>query len=275
MVPEFVNLDMPSLYALIFIVLVGLPHGAFDGAIAAHLAAKQSALNLFKFIGYYLITAALVIAAWVNWPKQMLALFLIISVLHFGWGDATKKSGLPLFTQIVVHGGIPVFGIAYFHPADVKALFDVMTFGASGLAMQLSQVAIPIIICLGVVYAGLALKEKSLRVRFMEFLIVTALVAFLPPLVGFAIYFCLIHTCRHILRIWAMLAKVNSPKVLITQALGYTISSWFLGGLAFLFLNTGSIHSQLVQVIFIGLAALTVPHMILVDGFFRAEKRIH
>ena len=229
MIAEFINLDMPSLYALLFIVLIGLPHGAFDGAIAAHLAAKQSTLNLLKFLGYYLITAALVIALWVSWPKQMLALFLIISVVHFGWGDATKTSGLPLFTQIIVHGGIPVFGIAYFHPTDVKTLFDVMTFGASELAIQLSQVAIPIIVCLGIIYAGLALKEKSLRVRFMEFLVVTALVAFLPPLVGFAIYFCLIHTCRHILRIWGVLSEVKSSKLLITQAFGYTVASWVLG----------------------------------------------
>ena len=34
-------------------------------------------------------------------------------------------------------------------------------------------------------------------------------------------------------------------------------------------LDSGNISQDLLQVIFIGLAALTVPHMILVDGLFR------
>jgi len=36
-----------------------------------------------------------------------------------------------------------------------------------------------------------------------------------------------------------------------------------------LWLDSGNISQDLLQVIFIGLAALTVPHMMLVDGLFR------
>ena len=36
-----------------------------------------------------------------------------------------------------------------------------------------------------------------------------------------------------------------------------------------LWLDSGNISQDLLKVIFIGLAALTVPHMILVDGVFR------
>ena len=39
-------------------------------------------------------------------------------------------------------------------------------------------------------------------------------------------------------------------------------------------MNESTVEAELIKIIFIGLAALTVPHMILVDGFFRTEKRV-
>ena len=203
----------------------------------------------------------------------MLALFLIISVIHFGWGDASAKFGLPFFVQIVLHGGVPVFGIIYFHPDEVASLFSILTFGAPDLAMRLGQLAAPILLCLGVLYAVLAFHESALRGRFIEIIIITALLAALPPLVGFALYFCIIHTSRHMRRIWHILTATAAPKRLIMQAAAYTIASWLFGAVAFLWLNESTLEAELIQIIFIGLAALTVPHMILVDGFFRTEKK--
>ena len=264
---------MTSLYALMFVVLIGLPHGAFDGAIATHLAAKRSGFTPIKFSIYYCLTTFVVIALWLAFPGVMLAIFLVISMIHFGWGDAVNKSGITFIVQLVVHGGIPIFGIVYFHDTEVVPIFDILTFGAPDIALQISQLAVPIITALIIVYAGLALQNRLLRWRFAELLAITALLAVLPPLVGFAFYFCVIHTSRHIRKIWYVLSSATASKTLIRQALGYTIGSWFFGAVAFFWIHNGNIHAELVQIIFIGLAALTVPHMILVDGFFRAEEK--
>lgn len=272
MMEQFITLDLASLYALLFVVLIGLPHGAFDGAIAAHLGAGKSAYTATKFIIYYGLSSAMIIALWFALPGEMLTLFLIISVIHFGWGDTSVKSGLPFFVQVALHGGLPIFGIVYFHPDEVAPLFSILTYGEPHLALQLSQLAAPILLSLGVLYALLALQKPAMRRRFVELLIITPLLATLPPLVGFALYFCIIHTSRHMLRIWRLLTVTVAPKRLIMQASGYTIASWLFGGLAFLWLNENSVEAELLQIIFIGLAALTVPHMILVDGFFRNEK---
>jgi len=93
MIEGLVLLDMASVIALLFVVLIGLPHGAFDGAIANHLGAGRSLAEAAKFITGYCAAAGLVIAIWIMFPAVTLTLFLIISMVHFGRGDASAKSG--------------------------------------------------------------------------------------------------------------------------------------------------------------------------------------
>ena len=273
MIEGLVLLDMASVIALLFVVLIGLPHGAFDGAIAYHLGAGRSFATGAKFIASYCAAAGLVIAIWIMFPAVTLALFLIISMIHFGRGDASAKSGPVFMTQVVLHGGLPIFGIIYFQQSSVILLFDALTNGASDLAILISKIMVPVLGLMAGLYGLMAFRDALLRPRFAEFILLAVLIAILPPLVSFALYFCIIHTGRHMRRIWHVLALTSSPKGLYQQAAGFTLVSWIVGGAAFLWLDTGNLDAALLQVVFIGLAALTVPHMILVDGFFAKGQR--
>ena len=273
MIEGLVLLDIASVVALLFVVLIGLPHGAFDGAIANHLGAGRSFATTAKFIASYCAAAALVIAIWIMFPAVTLALFLIISMIHFGRGDASAKSGPVFMTQVLLHGGLPIFGIIYFQQSSVIPLFDALTNGASDLAILISKIMVPLLGLMAGLYGLMAFRDASLRARFTEFILLAVVIAILPPLVSFALYFCIIHTGRHMRRIWHVLASTISPKGLYRQAAGFTLASWLVGGAAFLWLENGDLDAALLQVVFIGLAALTVPHMILVDGFFAKEQR--
>ena len=132
---------------------------------------------------------------------------------------------------------------------------------------------VPVMGFMAVVYGLMSFRDAALRARFAEFILLAVVFAFLPPLVSFALYFCIIHTGRHMRRIWHVLASSSSPKGLYRPAVGFTLASWLVGGAAFLWLETGDLDAALLQVVFIGLAALTVPHMILVDGFFAKGQR--
>ena len=268
MIEGLVLLDMASVIALLFVVLIGLPHGAFDGAIANHLGAGRSLAEAAKFITSYCAAAGLVIAIWIMFPAVTLTLFLIISMVHFGRGDALAKSRPVFMMQVLLHGGLPIFGIIYFQQTSVIPLFDALTNGDSNLALLTSNIMVPVMGLMAFVYGLMAFRDASLRARFAEFTLLAVVFAFLPPLVSFALYFCIIHTGRHMRRIWHVLASSSSQKALYRQAAGFTLASWIVGGAAFLWLETGDLDAALLQVVFIGLAALTVPHMILVDGFF-------
>jgi len=273
MIEGLVLLDIASVVALLFVVLIGLPHGAFDGAIANHLGAGRSFGAAAKFIASYCSAAGLVITIWIMFPAVTLALFLIISMIHFGRGDASAKSGPVFMTQVLLHGGLPIFGIIYFQQSSVIPLFDALTNGASDLAILISKIMVPLLGLMAGLYGLMAFRDASLRARFAEFILLAVVIAILPPLVSFALYFCIIHTGRHMRRIWHVLASTSSSKGLYRQAAGFTLASWLVGGAAFLWLETGDLDAALLQVVFIGLAALTVPHMILVDGFFAKEQR--
>ena len=268
MIEGLVLLDMANVIALLFVVLIGLPHGAFDGAIANHLGAGRSLAEAAKFITSYCAAAGIVIAIWIMFPAVTLTLFLIISMVHFGRGDALAKSRPVFMMQVLLHGGLPIFGIIYFQQTSVIPLFDALTNGDSNLAILTSNIIVLVMGLMVFVYGLTAFRDASLRARFAEFTLLAVVFAFLPPLVSFALYFCIIHTGRHMRRIWHVLASSSSQKALYRQAAGFTLASWIVGGAAFLWLETGDLDAALLQVVFIGLAALTVPHMILVDGFF-------
>ena len=268
---ELATLDYLSIFALLMVVVIGLPHGALDGAVAMHLGVGRSINAILKFLAYYLLCAIFVIIIWYNFPDLSLFVFLIISMIHFGWGDANSNLRSQFFLQIVSHGGIVTFGIVYFHVDEVLPIFDMLTQSNSYFVIQFSKFIFYIISFFTFIYFTLIFRNQALRLRFLELIFVWLIVISLPPLLSFAVYFCFVHTARHIRNIWNELKIKISPKIIISQAIILTIASWIFGIFALYYIDSGDLDSDIIRVIFIGLAALTVPHMILVDGFFRKK----
>ena len=268
---ELATLDYLSIFALLMVVVIGLPHGALDGAVAMHLGVGRSINAILKFLASYLLCAIFVIIIWYNFPDLSLVVFLIISMIHFGWGDANSNLRPQFFLQIVSHGGIVTFGIVYFHVDEVLPIFDMLTQSNSYFVIQFSKFIFYIISFFTFIYFTLIFRNQALRLRFLELIFVWLIVIFVPPLLSFAVYFCFVHTARHIRNIWNELKIKINPKIIISQAIILTIASWIFGIFALYYIDSGDLDSDIIRVIFIGLAALTVPHMILVDGFFRKK----
>jgi len=122
------------------------------------------------------------------------------------------------------------------------------------------------------IYAWQAFCEPKWRRGFFEAGFILMLLNVFPPLVGFSLYFCCVHTTRHLWSVWAAVKVTYPHHTLFTGAIFFTLASWAAGIVAFWWCaSLMAAVSALLRVVFIGLAALTVPHMILVDGFFRAK----
>ena len=266
------SFGLVNLLALGGVVLIGLPHGAFDGAIAACLGQANRPVAMIRFIILYVALAGLVVGLWLVFPVASLVGFLGISIVHFGLGDARAGTGWFRFVQAVAHGGVVVAGISQSHRLEVDVIFGYLIGGdAAPVWMAIDVASVMIVVALAI-YAWRAFWDARWRFGFLEAGLLILLFAAVPPLVGFALYFCCVHSARHLWSVWTAVKAEFPRHKLFTGAMAFTLASWGAGAAVFWWCASFMIvESALLRVVFIGLAALTVPHMILVDGFFRAN----
>ena len=82
-----IELTLIEKIALFFVMIIGLPHGALDGAIALGLGYGKNFKKIFLFLSSYILLALLALALWTLSPAISLFFFLIYSLVHFGLGD--------------------------------------------------------------------------------------------------------------------------------------------------------------------------------------------
>lgn len=244
------------------VVVFGVPHGALDPVLARARAQWTAARWAGFWLGYAAL-ATMVVAVWAGAPALFLAGFLLVSAAHFA-GDPAAGAPWPVR---VLHGGAPLVLPAFMHGAEVQGLFALLAGpGAAAAAIAvLAPLTGPwLVTCLCVaVVRGRADPWGS-----CELLCLALLATVAPPLVGFAVFFCLGHSARHVLRtaegvgapVSRILLQTAAPMALVVGG----------GAAAWLLLGDVPVDARVVQVVFVGLASLTVPHMLVVWGWLNA-----
>ncbi|MAV83088.1 MAG: hypothetical protein CMI90_06475 [Pelagibacteraceae bacterium] len=271
---ELIVLNPITYIALAAVVLIGLPHGSLDGAIASYLG-FNSLYNFFKFLVFYIISSIGVIYLWFFFPVVSLILFLLISIYHFGSCDSNNvRNGIVKFIVIVSHGGSVICATIFFQKETSFIIFEYLSGSNVYLVSSYISNSFYIIVIFVCFYFLICIKEKKYFKKFIEIPIILLLAFYLHPLVTFSIYFCLIHTPRHVLDIIKNISNDKNYKIIIYTTIIFTILTWVFGLIGYLYLlpNLGNSES-ILKVIFIGLAALTLPHMILVDGFYKPKTK--
>ena len=257
------------LVSALVILFLGVPHGALDTLYAKPLYRLRSFGAWGLFGSAYAGLAALVVVLWVMMPLVFLLGFLLLSVFHFS-GDPAENT--PVIFRALYGGAIIVFP-ALLHAQQVTELFSFLAGPqtAADLAGALHWIAFPWLFATLLVVAHHA---KINRFSSLEMVSVSVLAIFASPLVAFCVFFCGMHSLRHILR-----TREHSEKKSYLHLLQIALLPFLLtlagASVGWYFLSDAPLDARVVQLVFVSLAALTVPHMLLVDRlrFFSGSEK--
>lgn len=239
------------------VVILGLPHGALDPAIAERAGLVRSVASLWFFNSIYTAVVLAVIGLWWFAPVFSLALFLAVSAWHFAgdWRDT-----LPWWAQGIGGAGLLLLPIT-FHTEAVATIFVALSGpGGATLAEALGQLGwlVPSAM-LSVAGFALIKQQWASGLEFMALVVIGILA---PPLVFFIIYFCSLHSPRH-LREHFQQADRNDHGRLWRMLVVYTLATLLLIIPMLWLWSSLSVNETIVRLVFVGLAAVTVPHMML------------
>ena len=251
--------QMELIVLAVLIVLLGVPHGALDTIFARQLYDVKTVKGWAAFTLAYLFMAALAVVLWQVAPLVFLLGFLVISIAHFS-GDPSVD--MPVAFRILYGGAIVVLP-TLLHAEEVTRLFSILAGAdvAALLVLWLHFVSWPWLIGIAVAAVGCARLDWLAGVEIASVGLLSVLT---PPLVAFTIFFCGMHSARHILRTVDYSGR-RSPYLLISASVAPMLAFLVMLGAALLWLRDIPIEVRVIQLVFVGLAALTVPHMALVE----------
>jgi Brp/Blh family beta-carotene 15,15'-monooxygenase len=260
--------------SILLILIIGLPHGALDTAVGMSVGIYNSNKSKFIFLSSYLSMSILVVIFWYYYPQIALSLFLLISTFHFGLGDSKWNKKFTYYLSGYFNGGIIIYGLSYCNMSEVNAIYKVLVGVNSDAVWSFLEIGLLIWVISFPLHIYFNWKSFD-KNYFLTSSFIIFIIYLLPPLLAFAIYFSLIHSINHIKRVIPALQKKLSKLSIMKLFFIFTIGSWLIGLIIlFLLIQTNSITDAALKLTFIGLAALTFPHMILVDIFFRPKTQL-
>ncbi len=275
-VPTWLDL----VFFIAFVIVLGIPHGAIDHLIEAHyLSSKQSSFSLQKFLLKYLLQMLIYGLLWVFVPAWSLLLFLVFSAWHFGESDMQPApSGLLWKVCQFLLGTAVLFFILLREPQFTGDLIFRIT-RQHDLSLQLWQTASEnavyllsgLILCILLV-GFMAQNKEPIRLEFSKILyfsLVLILIYFLPLLPAFALYFGGWHAQNTFKHMASYLGKDTKVASLWVLALPFTLVAMvFLGILGLIWWFALS-HIDPLPVLFIFIAIITLPHLLVMHKMFR------
>ncbi len=260
--------DAQYVCALAAIIVLGVPHGALDGEAARTVLRPRLGRAWFPVFSIpYLGLSALVLLAWRWAPGLTLAGFLAASVWHFGTEDAEAGDGL----EVIVRGGLPIAMPTMAHPEATAAVFQAVAGVPLPQLPDWLWAAAMAWLALAAGQAALRRQGRPLAVPGL----LAAMFTVLPPLTAFAIYFVGVHAPAHIaalIRNPVRAPRVRDDRSAALLALPLTALTLLIGA-ALWPLYGGAAPDRLLALTLQGLAALTLPHMLLDAGLARRERR--
>jgi Brp/Blh family beta-carotene 15,15'-monooxygenase len=264
---------------------IGFAHGAMDVWL---LLDSKRKLAMQHFAAYGACVIALG-AALSPFPGIALIALLLLSLWHFG----EQADTLPVDAKIqsllrLVQGGASVMLPVLLSEKELRAWVQAIApessywvwpvwVGMAGLWLALLVAAIAVVQPWRVSARELV-KHVAIRTLVWELVVVMLLNALLSPLLAFALFFGVYHSGMHVWRMRLLQPRDAGalPWVLLGLTLAITWAGlallwWYMPAVANMNQWQGQLPGDWLRWLVVALAAVTLPHMILVS---RARARL-
>ena len=283
---KFNNFNISPLICLLLILTIGVSHGSLD-----HVKGKKlfNILNISKisiFYFSYILIAILVIIIWIKIPFISLMCFLLVASYHFGKEDTQfLMNENSYFNQLLffLKGLLIIAAPMFFHFDETIIIFKLLLVDNEIFYSTLEFIEVNKIVPIAIILSslsGICLLLRKFEIKkfiiFLDYFSILVLNYYLTPLVAFTIYFCFLHSIRHSITLIYEIDKndfKNGLKIFGQKALPLTVLTaiFCLIGL-YLLNNNYDFNSSILKIIFIGLASLTFPHILLEYFLEKNEK---
>lgn len=236
-----------------FIVLLGVPHGSLDVLFARKTYDLKYLTSWLKFIFNYLISSLVIILIWFVSPNFFLISFLILSAIHF-----SDDLNLADFKILKLSYGFAIitFPSLFFSTELIKFYAILVDIETANNLVRVSQIIS--LLAAPILTFQILINKIEIRVK-LEVLCVFVLFLLINPLLAFGIYFCFMHSARHLIRGHYFLSTLTRHEF-FNALIFPTLAVIVMGIFVWWSIGKETIEFDLIRIIFIGLAALTVPH---------------
>ena len=265
-----------NIICFFLISVIGVSHGSFDHIKGYKLMKFYKINNRYLFYPIYIFCCLLVIFFWKMFPFISLILFLLVASYHFGKEDSCVGSVIKKkFINILylLKGLLVVIAPLLLHTEETLQIFQILNVNL--LLPHENYLLVSLLISF---IANWIIMNASNNGGFFlaDWLTILTLNIFFSPLVAFTIYFCFLHSVRHSFGLIYEMNKKNFKSGLnnfVKKALPLTIVTAVLFILSvYILTNYYVLDDAILKVIFIGLASLTFPHILLEYLIEKNEK---
>ena len=271
----------PIIVCLFTILIIGISHGSLDNIKGTKLLKLFGYKSSVLFYSIYLIISLSIIILWLILPNTVLLLFLIVAAFHFGKEDTVftfKKEFLISEILFFLKGSSVIIAPLLFQRDATNEIFKTLNFYVFESAI-FNNYFLMILLFLSFLSSIIISNKKNVDIKalmIMDFLSLIILNFFLTPVLAFTIYFCFLHSIRHSIALIFELDKSFEAglKKFISKAIPLTLTTGVVFLIAIYFLdNFYELDEAIYKVIFIGLASLTFPHILLEYLLEKNEKK--
>ena len=283
---KIINFTLAPIICLLLILTIGVSHGSLDHTKGKKLLQILNIKGMYIFYLLYTLISISIIILWIFAPSSSLIIFLIVASFHFGKEDTKfliEENSLLNQLLYFLKGSLIILAPIFFHFDETITIFRYLLIDNEAFYLTLEFIEVNNIIYTGILlstFSSIYLFLKNFEIKkitiFLDYFSILIINYFLSPLVAFTVYFCFLHSIRHSISLVYEIDKIdfkNGLKIFVKRALPLTILTAILCVIGlFLLNNSYDLDNSILKIVFIGLASLTFPHILLEYFLEKNEK---